>query len=159
MRPRLRTLTAALVALPAVAVGLSACAPTPDPQTGIVEQRAQLSPDSNSAYLIGRYRCTGGGGVIWASIKQSGRSYDQRLEQPGSSSVATAWYDSHTPVVCDGRWKTEVFKLDRHLDKGKLDTHLTGWLQFCLTDSKDRLATVDQWEWATAPVTTAPIVR
>jgi hypothetical protein len=117
-----------------------------------VQQRAQLTSDGNHAYLVGQYRCTGGAGVIWASIKQTGTPYDTRLQAEGSSSVATAWYDSHTSVVCDGEWKTTIFKLDRHMDKGKLDVHVTAWMQFCLTDSKQRLATVDQWEWPVAPV-------
>jgi hypothetical protein len=150
IRTKFRSMAAVVAAAPLVLIGLSACAPTNDPQVGFMGQRIILSQDHNSAVMLGSFRCVGGGSgattpVMWVSVKQTSKSYDQRLINGGSSSVAKAWYDSHTPVVCDGSWHIQAFKIDRHPDKGVFSTRTSAWLQFCLTDKNGFLATNDQW--------------
>ena len=83
--------------------------------------------------------------IMWVSVKQTAKNNDPALFEGGSSSVATAWYDSHTPIICDGRSRNTAFKIDRHGDKGVFKTTVNAWLQVCLTDGKGTLATNDQY--------------
>jgi hypothetical protein len=150
--PKMRSLAMTAGVVPLAAAVLAGCAPTSAPQAGLLGQTVVLAKDKSFALMLGTYRCSGGAGpqgsglpIMWVSVKQSNKSFDDALTGGGSSSVSDAWYDSHTPVTCDGKWHNQVFKLDRHTNLGTLSTNINGWLQFCLTDRAGHLATNDQW--------------
>jgi hypothetical protein len=143
-KPKLRSLAISAAAIPLAVASLAACTPTTAPQVGILGQTVALSHNKDFALVFGTYRCSGGQpGVIWTSVKQDATNFDEHLTEGGSSNTATAWYDSHTPVPCDGKWHNQVFKITS--EKGTLNTTTNAWLQFCLTDSAEHLATNDQW--------------
>jgi hypothetical protein len=122
------------------------------PQAGEVAHFVPVNGQNTVARVSAEYRCYGGPGsgehssVVWSSVKQGGP--DPTAE--GSSSTVNAWYDSHTPLSCDGKWHRQVFLMQRHATDfggrslGKLKNG-PAWLQFCITDSHGSLSSTGQW--------------
>lgn len=124
-----------------------ASAATPKPSIQSVKTYVTVSPaNPNVAYVQATYTCHGGAAAnhLWVSVKQGHPGVDLSVE--GSSSLATAWYDSHPAnLTCNGKPATTVFTINRHLDKGIL-ANGSGYLQFCLfpVDNFDNIVIKNQ---------------
>ena len=86
-----------------------------------------------------RYDCQAPAEHLWVSVKQTAHgTADPALADEGSSSIATAWSQSHADVqnlICDGRTHVGRFLVDQAeqgfgtLQKGD------AYVQFCLFDA------------------------
>jgi hypothetical protein len=130
------------VAAPATA----SAAPAPAETFSQVIGTVRMDPsDPTTALVQARYRCTGEA-HLWVSVKQTAdRTADPALAQPGSSSIAAAWSDSHrNGLTCDGKIHVDTFEVDQlepvwgsEEPKSAVYEPLAkgvGYVQFCLYD-------------------------
>ena len=134
-------LKAAGVAISAVAL-LAMGAPTASadgPQVAWTGMNVHVSPDGTTAYINGKYKCSGGeeGTHLWVSVKQG----DGISPENTSSEDADAWFDTNwnfgeseagLTVDCDGHW--HVSRVELRQVFGELHDGIA-FIQFCLFDS------------------------
>ena len=131
-------MAAAALALAAPAVGISSAGAVPAGKA----QAEILGPveinDDGTATVTARYVCPSGI-HLWVSAKQvEGGQPDARLQEGGSSSISSAWLQSHpTDFTCDGAWHTDSFVIDT-LEQGfgELEPG-QAWVQFCLIGDEE----------------------
>jgi hypothetical protein len=107
---------------------------------------AKVSPGGQFAYVLAGLKCSGGqadpGPHLWVSVKQGGP--DASAE--GSGDSTTSWYDDHpTPIPCDGKWHSHLYKMVLHGDKSPATAGRQAWVQFCLFDNQGNPMFVQQW--------------
>jgi hypothetical protein len=92
-----------------------------------------VTADDGTATVTARYVCPEGF-HLWVSAKQveDGRP-DPRLQEEGSSSISSAWLQSHpTDFTCDGTFRTQTFQIDT-AEQGFGEFQAgQAWVQFCL---------------------------
>jgi hypothetical protein len=125
-------------------VGSASAAGLPHP-SGNVQTRIVRSADHpNIAFLTGSYKCFGGKGVLWASVKQGG---PDPTAESSSQTVAT-WYDAHVLLTCNGKPHTLTVEINKHLKSDAYPapknyrTLYAGkaWIQWCVTQGKSETA-------------------
>ena len=128
------------------------------PFASFADAGAAFSPASSDVYSVtvnpndpstgkvsASYRCQPGDVWLWSSAKQvENGSKDPALAQEGSSSIASAWVQSHTPnkLICDGQKHSGTFPINTNFDPengggfGQLQRGGWAWVQFCLIDGQ-----------------------
>lgn len=144
----------------AAAVGLAA-APMGASAAPAAKSQAQiLGPvvldDDGTATVRARYICQESD-HLWVSAKQmaDGRP-DARLQEEGSSAIASGWMQSHPPrstFTCDGRWHTGSFQIataDFGPEGPSWDALERGqaFVQFCLLTSRSENEFISDARWA-----------
>jgi hypothetical protein len=105
-----------------------------------------------TATVKAQYRCPRGSDWhLWVSVKQTADgSRDERITQEGAGFEhrADTWLQSHPATFkCDGKLRTQDFRVDASAPGyGKL-VKGDGWLQFCLISEAGGLFLIDQ-HWA-----------
>jgi hypothetical protein len=103
--------------------------------------------DGDTATVRARYTCEDGF-HLWVSAKQvADGSRDAILEEEGSSRHAAAYLQSHpspATFICDGRWHTGTYTIERVPTKGSLERGLA-WVQFCLVGES---GVISESRWA-----------
>jgi hypothetical protein len=122
---------------------------TSDQVVGVVRL---LSP--TTALVQARYTCTQGTEEqmhLWVSVKQTaGGTADPRLAEEGSSSIATAWSQSHAGVadlVCNGRTHVGRFLVDQTEQGFGTLQRGDAYVQFCLFDATTTTEPVSSMEF------------
>jgi hypothetical protein len=138
-----RTSCVALVVAAALAIPAAAAAAGTDP-TARAAFAGPIQVNGAKATLKVRYRCSSGQN-LWVSAKETAHGYSAtKLMKEGSSRTAAAWWDSHrNRVVCDGKFRSTTFTIDK-VEKGKKGTLVDGsaWVQFCVTNGHTEADTV-----------------
>ena len=128
-------LVALAVLLAAPILGIASVGATPTDKAQAEVLGPVVRTGEGTATVRARYICPDGF-HLWVSAKQveSGRP-DKRLQQEGSSSISSAWLQSHpdpSTFTCDGQWHEGTYQIDT-LEQGWGDFRQGQvWVQFCL---------------------------
>jgi hypothetical protein len=147
VKTRIAFSVTALVLIAVLAPAGGVAAPTAEPSARTIGN-VKINKDG-SATVKAQYRCPSGSDWhLWVSVKQTADgSRDERITQEGAGFEhrAATWAQSHpTGFRCDGKLRTQDFRVDTSAPGyGKL-VKGDGWVQFCLISEAGGQFLIDQ---------------
>jgi hypothetical protein len=118
------------------------------PYNGSHSTPQTIVADDAQAWVYGTYKCSGGAGTLWASIKQGGKG---DLTAEGSSSTARSWYDAHIALKCDGTFHVLKARVAKEPPNSGHPTRYknlyTGkaYVQWCVTVGNSLISSDSRW--------------